>query len=249
MTIKTPIQYILENKVPCGTNHLKSRLINEGLIKNQCSNTDCKISEWHGKPIVLHLDHINGVKLDNSLSNLRLLCPNCHSQTTTYSGKNMGNKKHTMYTDEVIKEACKDALSVKHAMEIVGYITPSSVFRKRVSVFYYQIHETSIARNFFNQKFETREEREKQRQLQLNKPSVYKSGVREKHKDYFINKQLTEKVINSDINFKKRGWVGSVGKIIDRKPQCVKAWMKKYMPEFYKNCLIRKTPKRNKTKI
>lgn len=44
----------------------------------------CGISEWCGRPLVLHLDHINGINNDNRLTNLRLVCPNCHSQTPTY---------------------------------------------------------------------------------------------------------------------------------------------------------------------
>lgn len=44
----------------------------------------CGIVEWRGKPLVLHLDHINGINNDNRLVNLRILCPNCHSQTPTY---------------------------------------------------------------------------------------------------------------------------------------------------------------------
>lgn len=46
--------------------------------------TECGISEWRGKRLRLHLDHRNGVNNDNRLENLRLLCPNCHSQTRTY---------------------------------------------------------------------------------------------------------------------------------------------------------------------
>lgn len=65
---------------------LKERLIRESLLEYKCQI--CGISEWQNKPISLQLDHINGCNTDNRLENLRLLCPNCHSQTDTYAGKN-----------------------------------------------------------------------------------------------------------------------------------------------------------------
>lgn len=48
-----------------------------------CGNT----GEWNSKKLVLQLDHINGIHNDNRIENLRLLCPNCHSQTDTFCGK------------------------------------------------------------------------------------------------------------------------------------------------------------------
>lgn len=55
----------------------------------------CGISEWNNSPIVLELNHINGDNRDNRWENLRLLCPNCHSQTGTFRGRNInsGHKK------------------------------------------------------------------------------------------------------------------------------------------------------------
>jgi hypothetical protein len=48
----------------------------------------CGISdEWNGKKLMLQMDHINGVNTDHRLENLRFVCPNCHSQTDTFSNK------------------------------------------------------------------------------------------------------------------------------------------------------------------
>lgn len=53
----------------------------------------CGISEWQGKKLVLQLDHINGDNHDNRLENLHWLCPNCHSQTDTFCGKQLKKER------------------------------------------------------------------------------------------------------------------------------------------------------------
>lgn len=50
----------------------------------------CKLTTWMGKRITIEMDHIDGDSDNNEKDNLRLLCPNCHSQTPTFKGKNRG---------------------------------------------------------------------------------------------------------------------------------------------------------------
>ena len=76
----------LSNKVPMQSDKLKIRLINEGYLDPNCDI--CRRSLWVGEDIPLQLDHVNGNNDDNSLENLRLLCPNCHAQTPQYRLKN-----------------------------------------------------------------------------------------------------------------------------------------------------------------
>jgi len=51
----------------------------------------CNLTDWMGDQITLELDHVDGDHNNNSISNLRLICPNCHSQTMTYKNRNKGN--------------------------------------------------------------------------------------------------------------------------------------------------------------
>lgn len=81
---------LIENSSYTSTSSLKIKLLKENLLTYECNI--CKIQEWNSKPITLQLDHINGVNNDNRIENLRLLCPNCHSQTDTYAGKNNAKK-------------------------------------------------------------------------------------------------------------------------------------------------------------
>lgn len=66
---------------------LKIRLFKEKLIQNICCICG-QLPYWEGQNLSLQLDHINGKSTDNRIENLRILCPNCHSQTFTYVGKN-----------------------------------------------------------------------------------------------------------------------------------------------------------------
>jgi Zn finger protein HypA/HybF involved in hydrogenase expression len=85
-----PLSEILVKNCEYSSNKLRKRLISEGLKEHKCEC--CGLSEWLGEPIPLELDHIDGDHYNNTIQNLKILCPNCHAKTPTYRGKNKKNK-------------------------------------------------------------------------------------------------------------------------------------------------------------
>lgn len=85
------IEILIENSTYSNTSNLKSKLVKEGLKFNICEICNLK-GEWNNKPLKMQLDHINGISNDNRIENLRLICPNCHTQTETFCGKNKSKK-------------------------------------------------------------------------------------------------------------------------------------------------------------
>ena len=87
------------------TSKLKLKLLKEGIKENKCEI--CGITKWNGKPLVMQLHHIDGNNKNNSLDNLQMLCPNCHSQTENYCG--LANEKKHNYCKDCGKEITENA--------------------------------------------------------------------------------------------------------------------------------------------
>ena len=80
-----PLKTILIRGSTYHINRLRERLIGEGVMRARCSG--CFRSRWHGRALPLELHHVDGDRTNNELSNLRILCPNCHSLTHNWKGR------------------------------------------------------------------------------------------------------------------------------------------------------------------
>lgn len=81
----------------------------------------CGNTEWLNKPITLEIHHIDGNNQNNEMNNLQLLCPNCHSQTDNWRGKNISKeKKMNIVSDEDFVQALKDSPNIRQALLKLG---------------------------------------------------------------------------------------------------------------------------------
>lgn len=79
-------EIMIEKSNYTSSKDLKRRLFKAGLKEKRCEH--CSNTQWMGKDVPLQLDHINGIRSDNRIENLRVLCPNCHALTPTWGGRN-----------------------------------------------------------------------------------------------------------------------------------------------------------------
>ena len=108
-------------------NH-KGFLINER--GHNCEN--CGLSKWLDKPITLELEHIDGNNQNNVKENLKLLCPNCHSFTETWKGKNIHKRKDQYVSDDDFLQALNTTKNIRQALLKLG-LTPKGANYSRAN--------------------------------------------------------------------------------------------------------------------
>lgn len=115
-------EMLLKENCKHNRNCLRRFVIKNNLIPYKCAI--CGVTEWNGKTLSLELDHINGINNDNRLENLRFLCPNCHSQTTTYGSRNQqrNESKYEISEDlrQLVESVYEKEKSVKRVSTVLG---------------------------------------------------------------------------------------------------------------------------------
>lgn len=99
-------EFFIENGTT-QSNRVRKQLFKRGLKEKRCEV--CNRTNWNKKEIPLEVDHINGIKSDNRLINLRIICPNCHAQTPTYKSKNRGHMMKSANIED-LKPSAREGL-------------------------------------------------------------------------------------------------------------------------------------------
>lgn len=142
---KYSLEEILVENSPYNTGALKKRLLNEGILKNICSI--CGIFPiWNGKELKFQLDHINGSPRDHRIENLRIICPNCHSQTDTFAGKNVNHGiKSNKYLSKEEKLLLKEEKYKKYLAGEKKHTNPS---KEELAKLVWEMPTAQIAKKF-----------------------------------------------------------------------------------------------------
>lgn len=235
-------EILIRNSSYTNTKALKSRLVKAGLLEYECSK--CKnTGNWQGETLVLQLEHINGIHSDNRLENLCFLCPNCHSQTKTYSGRNSGryinikyngnkanrNSKVTSIKSKRICINCGQIISNSKNIKFCSKKCHSNYQRKTSLKPSKEILENLIKTDFFNsiaQKYGVNDASVRNWCKSYGLPHT-KSAIREKYKIKTIceiNKPSYDSLKELIFKFSFR----EIGRKYNVTDNAVRKWCKKY---------------------
>lgn len=212
--IKNNLSKILNGEIK----FLYSSTLRQHLIKNnslgeyKCNK--CGIKEWNNSQITLELEHIDGDRNNNIKSNLEWLCPNCHSQTSTYKSKNRIRNTNIILDEQDIIQRVKNKESIKNILISYGLRYEGNSYSK--------IYQILIKNNIEVPSYNP------SKSEQLARSIIYNNN-----KTSIKIQELTNNIINSNIDFNKPGWGIEVSHILKCSPQYAVRWVKKHMPTFY----------------
>lgn len=209
-----------------------NRYIKKFHLKN-CICEKCKNVEWLGAPIPLQVHHINGNTTDNRLENLQYLCPNCHSQTDNFCGKNTNKTKNNnkrIEENKIKKEkSIKDKIELIHSSNVDfskwGWVskvakicgTTTSHLKTFMETYDYEFYITCY-------------NREKAKLKASEEKTSIENSKRNKLNRIEDRKQ---QIIDTGITSKDYGWQTKLSSILSITRQSLKGFIDKHMIEFY----------------
>lgn len=180
----------------------------------------CGITEWNNKPISLQCHHIDGDHTNNQLSNLLLVCPNCHSQTEHYKGKE--RIKRSKVSVEEILALASQCYSINDLLNKLDLAGGGNYHRVKKIVEQYNV--------IF-----------KSKPIIIKQKNSNKSYYSKQNKEN-LTKQRIQQIQNCDIDFSKYGWVVKVANMWNVPSSTIHRWFKRHMPQFYiEKCFHKKS--------
>lgn len=233
-----PLEEILAGLHPAyGTGHLKRRLLASGLLTAECSI--CKQGPcWQDAELVLQLDHRNGDSADHRLENLRIVCPNCHSQTDTFAGRvgaeaglvrNAGVVSFDGPARLVVISALSQGSSIRQALLQAG-LRDSKSYYQAVQLLLVDVPE--LADCPAGKRY-----RPGRTLARRRSPAEYRGA---QHVLWLEAQQ--EKLgllLGAEIAVTRHGWATKVARLLDMAPQKVVPWIRKVSPSFLADCKLR----------
>lgn len=169
-----PIEKYLNNEIKIQSYTLKLRLIKEKIKEPKCEK--CKNENWLDGKIPLELHHIDGNKYNNSLDNLQILCPNCHSLTSNWNGKNRKLILEKFIPDELILKEIPNCQSISEVIRVTN-LCETTVSRNRIKKLIEDNHLSLKRRQFSEKEIDAKL---KQRKIPRPSPEELKQLVESK---------------------------------------------------------------------
>lgn len=206
------LEQILNGEIKIRYNSsLRKQILNKNIFEYKCNR--CGIKDWNNEPITLEIEHKDGDNWNNVKENLELLCPNCHSQTTTYRRNRKIKITRINKTDFEILEQIKISNNINQVLLNLELSNSGGNYKRVHNI----IKENNLESFYDIPKI-------------IKKEKIYKRSNQD-----LLNDRL-KLIKDSNIDFGIKGWGVKLGKHLNLTPYAAISWVKKNLPEFYKDC-------------
>jgi len=206
-------EILLGNIIVNNNSSLRGWILKKKIFPYKCNK--CKIKKWNSEMLVLELEHIDGNRKNNKKKNLELLCPNCHSQTHTYRGKNIKKTTHIIDDSDKIIDLFKKGYNISQILNTLNWSGG-----RNYKIIYKILKDKGINLPtkhdmFLLQKDKNQQKIEKKLNVLQNRINIVKT---------------------CNIDFNQRGWGLKLSKLINLTSSATLKFVKRELPEFSKKC-------------